>query len=467
MTQIALIDGIYSDEGADFRTSLPRNMIPVPKTQGISAGYLRPGDGLVKIGEGPGLDRGGIVWNGSPYRVMGGNLVRQSVDGVMTVLGTISGLDYACFDYSFDRLAIAAGGNLYYWNGSTLVTVGDTDLGIVRDVVWCDGYFMTTDGTSLIVTELTDPTSINPLKYGSSEADPDPIVALVKLRNEIYALNRYTIEQFNNVGGENFPFERNEGAQIQRGTVGTHCATAYMEALAFVGSGRNESPAIYLGINGSSQKISTREIDTILEDYNEHELSQTVLEVRAFKNHQLLYVHLMDQTLVYDAAGSQAVGQAVWFTLDSSVVGKSRYRGRTFLWAYDSWSCADPTSNLIARADDSVSTHYGASIGWELCTGIVYNEGSGAIFHQLELVGLPGRVTLGADPVVWTSYSIDGETWSQERACSAGKLGDRTRRLTWLRQGMMRNWRIQKFRGTSDAHFAVARLEVKLEPLNV
>ena len=90
----------------------------------------------------------------------------------------------------------------------------------------------------------------------------------------------------------------------------------------------------------------------------------------------------------------------------------------------------------------------------------------GAIFHQLELVSLPGRVALGANPVVWTSYSIDGETWSQEKACSAGVQGDRTKRITWLKQGFMRNWRIQKFRGTSDAHISVARLEAQLEPLN-
>lgn len=466
MTQIAILDGIYTDGDGDFRTSLPRNMIPVPKAQGFSAGYLRPADGLVEIGTGPGFDRGGVVWRGVPYRVMGRNLVRQNTDGSADVLGPIAGEDYASFDYSFDRLAIAAGDNLYYWDESTLKQVTDVDLGAVKDVVWCDGYFITTDGVSIVVTELNDPFAINPLKYGSAEADPDPVVGLVKLRNEVYAVNRNTIEQFNNVGGDNFPFERNEGAQIQRGAVGTHCATAYMEALAFIGGGRNEAPAVWLGINGSSQKISTREIDTMLEDYSEADLSQSVLEVRSFKNHQLLYLHLMDQTLVYDGAASQAVGQAVWFQLDSGITKKSRYRGRSFLWSYDQWTCADPTSTSLARVDDSISTQYGNVIGWEFGTGIIYNESAGAIFHQLELIGLPGRVALGADPVVWTSYSIDGVTWGQERACAAGKLGDRTRRLTWLRQGMMRNWRIQKFRGTSDAHFSVARLEAKLEPLN-
>ena len=83
-----------------------------------------------------------------------------------------------------------------------------------------------------------------------------------------------------------------------------------------------------------------------------------------------------------------------------------------------------------------------------------------------DLVGLPGRVPLGADPVIWTSYSLDGETWSQERAISAGRQGQRRKRLVWLGQGSMEQWRIQRFRGTSDAHLSVARLEAQLEALN-
>jgi hypothetical protein len=439
--------------------------MPVPKQNGISNGYLRPAEGIVTFGAGPGIDRGGINWNGVCYRVMGSNLVRVNADGSVDTLGTIAGSDQVTFDYSFDNLIIVGGGNLYYYNG-TLTQVTDADLGTAIDGLWVDGYTMTTDGEFLIVTDLNNPVAINPLKYGSSEADPDPIVGLLKLRNEVYALNRYTIEQFNNVGGGLFPFERNEGAQIQRGAIGTHAAIVYLESIAFLGSARNEAPAVWLGQNGSSTKISTREVDTILEGYTEAELSQVVLEVRVFRSHQLLYVHLPQQTLVYDAAASEVVQQPAWFNLGSSIVGDSIYRARNFVWCYDQWLCADPTSSALGVMDDAMSTHYGQVIGWEFGTQIIYNDSFGAIFHQLELVALPGRVALGSDPVIWTSYSIDGENWSQERPCKAGKQGDRIKRLVWLRQGHMRNWRIQKFRGTSDAHVSFARLEAQLEPLN-
>lgn len=464
--QINILSGIYTDAAPDFRRSYPVNMIPVPIEQGISNGYLRPADGIRQVGTGPGLDRGAINWNGVLYRVMGNNLCRIDSSGTVTTLGNIPGIEHVSMDYSFDRLAIVGGGNLYYWNGTTLTQVTDPDLGIVFSVVWIDGYFMLTDGKSLIVTDLADPTSINPLRYGSSEADPDPINGLLRLSNEVYALNRNTVEVFDDIGGTGFPFQRVSGAQLDRGSIGTHSSCIYMDQIAFVGSTRSESPAVWIGKNSNVSKISTREIDTILQSYSELQLSQSVVETRVDKSHQFLYIHLPDQTLVYDGAASQKVQDSVWYVLSSSVVGRAKYRAQSIIWCYDQWNVGDPTSNAIGVLDDTISTHYGQVIGWEFGTNITYNDSNGAIFHQLELVCLPGRVAFGADPVVWTSYSIDGETWSQEFTCSAGKQGDRLKRITWLRQGHMRNWRIQKFRGTSDSHVAFARLEAQIEALN-
>lgn len=120
-------------------------------------------------------------------------------------MGSVLGSGYCNFDYSFDYLAINSSPYLYLYSPEKgLKQVTDGDLGKVKDVVWIDGYFMSTDGEFLVVTELTDPFAVNPLKYGSSEADPDPINALFKLRNEVYALNRYTIEVFDNVGVKTF-----------------------------------------------------------------------------------------------------------------------------------------------------------------------------------------------------------------------------------------------------------------------
>lgn len=465
--QIPILNGIYTDGVADFRVSYPINLVPIPKEHGISKGYLRPAEGAVANGTGPGVSRGGINWNGVCYRVMGTKLVSVAEDGTVTTLGDVGGSGQVVFDYSFDRLAIASGGNLFYWDGTTLTQVTDPDLGGVIDFCWAAGYFMTTDGTSLVVTELNDPLSVNPLKYGSSEANPDPVNSVMYLRNEVYAVNRYTIEVFDNVGGEFFPFQRIKGAQIQRGSVGTHASCVFMEVIAFLGSGQKETPGVYLGANATSTKISTQEIDTLLQAYTEDQLADVILEDRSNKSHLHLWVRLPDRTLVYDAAASQVLEEAVWFTLTSAIETFSAYRAKDLVWCYGKWLVGDSASSSVGYLDGSVSSHFGDVVRWEFGTLIVYNVGRGAIVHDLELVCLPGRAAFGADPQISTSYSNDGETWSQDKFIRSGKLGERNKRLLWLQQGSMRNWRIQRFKGDSKAFLSIARLEARMEGLNV
>jgi len=465
VTQIPILSGIFTDNGPDIRTAYPVNLIPVPTTSGISAGYLRPADGIVTFGTGPGIDRGGVNWRGECYRVMGTSLVKVAADGSVTTLGDVGGSGLVTFDYSFDRLAVASSGSLYYWNGTTLTLVTDPDLGTVNDFVWVDGYFMTTDGEYLIVTELNDPTQINPLKYGSSEADPDPVVALLKVRNEVYALNRNTIEVFDNVGGDFFPFQRIEGAQIMKGTVGTFACCVYLDAVAFLGGGRNETVSVFLGANSGTIKIATREIEVLLKSYTEAELATVKMEAKADEGHQHLWIHLPDRTIVYDAAASSALGQPVWFTLTSGIAGFSEYRARNLVWAYDKWLVGDTAAANVGYLSDTISSQYGAITRWEFGTLILYNDGRGAIIYDLELVGLTGRVAFGLNPQIATSYSLDGQTWSQENYIRVGGQGNRAKRLRWLRQGGMRNWRIQRFRGDSQAHATFLRLEAAIEPL--
>lgn len=465
--QVPILNGIYVDASPDFRTSYPVNLVPVPKATGISEGYLRPAEGLEAFAVGPGVDRGGINWNGVHYRVSGSKLIRINNDAghTVNVLGDVGGSGQVTLDYSFDVLAIASGGILYYWDGATLTSVTDPDMGNVVDFKWISGYFLATDGTNLVVTELNDRYAVNPLKYGSSEADPDPVLSVDELRNEAYALNRYTIEAFQNIGGDNFPFARVDGAQVPRGIIGTHAYTQFLNTFAFVGSGRNEAPSVYLMTSADTVPLATREIDLILQGFTETQLSTIVVDARVDKGHEHLLIHLPDRTLVYDAGASKAVGEPVWFILSSALVGYSTYRARNLVWVYDRWLAGDPTTTSVGELVTDNSFHYGVEVGWQFGVLVLYAEGNDGIVHEMELVCLPGRVNAGSDPDVWTSYSMDGETWSQERSKKLGKRGERRKRVAWRTQGTIRHYRMQRFRGTSLGHVPMVRLEMAIEPL--
>lgn len=460
--QIPIISGIATS-GADFRSAYPLNLIPVPKATGLSEGYLRPAEGIVKYADLPGIDRGGWVWNGVHYRVAGNSLI-SIVGGVVSVIGAVEGQDFCTFTEDFNRLAINGGESLYYWDGYTFSQVTDPDLGAVLSVVWVDGYFVTTDGDALVSTEINDPFAVNPLKYGSSEINPDPVVGLVKIRNEIYAVNRHTVEIFQNVGGSGFPFARINGAQIMKGAVGARAACEFMGGLAMLGGGKNEAPAIWLGGGGNAQKISSREVDDVLRGYTEADLASVVLEARVDRGHEWLYIHLPDQTLVFDGTGTAVAGNPVWFILRSA---SGPYRARSFVWLDGAWYSGDPTEPLCGIMVDNSSSHYDDVVPWEFSTPINYNEGRGALINEIELVCLTGNVAVGDDPRVSTSYSLNGESWSQPRYTRAGTNGQLAKRIVWFQQGMFSNWRIQRFQGDSRAHLAIARLEAKIEGLAV
>jgi hypothetical protein len=463
--QIPILNGVYTDNSSDYRMSYPVNLIPIAQDTGINTGYLRPAYGLSHFTNTSGIYRGGINWRNEFYAVAGSDLIKVAENGTVLTLGTVANDGGAVkFDYSFDRLSIQSSNKLYYFNGS-LSLVTDSDLGAVLDHVWADGYFVTTDGTSLVVTELTDPSEVNPLKYGSSESDPDPIKGLLRSRREVYALNRHTIEVFSNIGGELFPFQRVDGAQIQKGCVGTWAKCVFMDSIAFVGSGRNEQIGVYMALNGNAEKISSNEIDTILNSYSESELSDCYVECINFKGQNLLYIHLNDRTLLFNYTASKLLSVLVWSVLTSAIYEYSQYRARYFVNCYNKWLCGDNLNNRLGYLNDELSSHYGDDVRWQFGTLITYNEGNGALFNELELVALTGRTAFGENPQISTQYSIDGQTWSNDQFINSGKQGERLKRLTWFRQGVMRNIRMQRFRGDTQSFVTFARLEAQLEPL--
>ena len=70
--QVPISSGIYTDNAANYRTSYPVSLVPVPKQTGVAAGYLKKADGITALNteERSGVDRGGINWRGVCYRLI-------------------------------------------------------------------------------------------------------------------------------------------------------------------------------------------------------------------------------------------------------------------------------------------------------------------------------------------------------------------------------------------------------------
>lgn len=460
--QIPLLAGITATEQADFNLSYPVNLEPVPIDSGISAGYLRSAAGAITLAGGPGVERGGIVWNNTHYRVMGTKLV--SVSGAtVTELADVGAGGPVGLDYGFGRLAIQSGTSLYFWDGSALTQVTDPDLGQCLDVVWYKGQYFSTDGNYIVAMDINNPLSVNPLKYGSAESDPDMVTGMIKVRDELLAFGGNTVEFFDYVGGSGFPLRANPGATIPVGCVGPRAKCLFAQSAAFVGGGRNQGIGVWAVGSGTAQKLSSRTVDDILSA--EQNAAGIELEARVSRDEERLYVHLTSQSLVYYKSASQAAGKPVWGILKSGRGTGKAYRLRHPVLCDGKWIVGDTETSNLGTLTDDTGSHFGEAVGWRFDTQLLYNQAKGAIIHSLELTGLPGRGSQSPAPSAYISYTDDGETWSMERAARLGLAGARRKRTIWNPHKRFRNYLGLRFRGDSDSLAGWAALEAEIEPL--
>ena len=452
--QVPIQSGVRSSK-AGYATSYPVNLQHEVRESGISKGQIVTARGIKEFATGPGSDRGGAVFKGKHYRVMGSKLVRVDSDGTITQIGEVGGDGRpVSFAQDFDRLAIRSAEKLYYWDETTLLKVADFDLGKVFDVDWIDGYFVTTDGEFLVVTDLLDPTSVDALKYGSAESDPDPVTGVEVFEEELYGFGRYSVQVYRNVGQTGFPFQNIKGATISVGCVSADAKVRMGQTLAFVGGGRDEPIGLYILGAGQATRISPPEIDEMLEMVDPQTI---VLEARVFGDEQHLIIHLDDRAITLSARAAGETGGNAWHIAHSGYF--KRYRARHAVYVYGKQICGDPTSSKLGILTHDVDTHYGETIHWQFDAGLLFDDGKGMIVREVELFGRkPDKPS-----TIWLSMTRDGETYSDE----VGRqfAGKRAERMQWRPNCRVDALAGFKFRGTGRV--AIARCEINGEGLSV
>lgn len=468
---IPVMAGVYVDDKPDVRVALPYNMVPVPGQEGVADGYLRQADGISLLGTGPGVDRGGHVWDGVHYRVMGTRLVSVSATGMVTDIGDVGGTGPVRLANSFDRLGIVSNGFLWLYDGATLLKVTNVNIPAnLIDGVWIDGYWIVTDGEDMAASTLADPEIFNADSYSGTDR-PDPIKALLKINNELHVVSRSFIDVFQNSGDSTgFPFKRVNGAVITKGALGTRTACVFNNTVALLGCGtsagnpdQKEVPSVYAAANASTVRIASMEVDRTLAGYTEDELADAFVEAVIDIGCELLFIHLPDRTLVYDAIASAKSQYPVWHVRGSGLDDFSRYRAHYITRAFGAWVVADPDSEALGVWDPTQSQHYGEVSRWEFHTGMLRNGTKGAVMHKLSLLGLTGVVASGSG--ISTAHTEDGVNYSMERYVSSGEAGERKKRIEWRKLGNWHGYRIQRFRGDSGSRLAVLSVDAEISPL--
>lgn len=457
-TVITLIKGDRIGTETDYRDALMVNMYAVDEPRLGVAGYLLTYPGLTKYSDVLGADRAGVYNERftEHYRVSGNKFISVDENGIASEIGTFSGSKQVSMPYSFNTQAIVGDGKYYLYdsvNGYRQVT--DPEVGSPIDATWIDSYYFFTDGEFLYHTDINNESSIDPLKFATAEFSPDPTLGVGKTQdNKVIAFGRYSIEYFQNVATDNFAFTRIPTRAQKIGIVATH-AKVESDGVWYIAGGRkSDSVGVFIVNIGSSDKISTREIDKIFQKYTEPELSNIRMEARTDDNINFIIIHLPDETLCFNVNVAKKFGRELaWSILKSDVAGNDQYRAingvfdaRNVKWIY-----GDKNENVLAYLDDNSAVQYNKKIETIFYTPFLRLEQQS--IDKIEIDTIPGQSSVD-DANVFMSLTYDGVTYGKEWINKYGEPNNYQTRFIFRRLGYVRDWVGFKFRAVSNSRMA-------------
>lgn len=332
----------------------------------------------------------------------------------------------------------------------------------IIDACFMAGYVMVTDGIDVWCSSLTNLTFF-PGFFGSAEYDPDGITAIFKLNNQLYIHGQYTTQTMANTGGNNFPFTAQQSYTFDIGCVSRQTMCPYNRTLAWIGGGRNMPFGVWWLNGNAPNKISSAAVDYEIAQLTAAQVAVVTLEAISFEDSELLYVHLPDKTLVFDAIASTALGLKFWTQLNSGAANTDFYRARNFVRFNGMWACGDLADNRVGFLDGTTGGHYGAPVMHRTSSPMVMLPLASAGLREVELKCVTGQA--GDDSRIGLEYSGDGIRWSQIRYRSAATRGGYARRPRW-RPGALTFGKLQiRISHVTTRHVTWFLVDTELEPL--
>lgn len=435
--------GFYQSESLPLSAQRCIGLFPVlPQTANANsqiALFNTPGQkAFTSLG---GINRGQHEMGEINFSVNGNALYQVNENQTSTLIGTIEGSGIVSMADNGDKLVIVVpSGKSYVYDGLTLVEITDIDFRTSDTVSFKDGYFLFTasDGTVFFNSALNDPLNYRALDFGTAEINPDRIVASHVTHNELFIIGTETIELFQNIGGADFPFQRIQGANIQKGAHAKFGIVGLDETFAFVGGGFNESSAIYQVANSSRAiKISTQAIDDAIQKFTKEEISNCIAMTYFDRGSQIaLFTFESDRipskTFAYNVSTSKLSGIPIWSEFQTGV-SDNRWNVNSISLVYGKL-LAGTTEGEIVELDKNTYTDLGEPIKRQFTTGSLTNQDSPLFVPEI-ILWLEAGVGLtsgnGVNPQVSMDYSDNARIFGNDRLRSIGKLGEYGHQTSW------------------------------------
>jgi hypothetical protein len=375
-------------------------------------------------------------------------------------------------------LLVITNSNAYTWDGSgPLESVSDNDLPArVSSPIYKDGYFIVidVDTDDFYISAFEDPTTWNALDFGSAREKPDLSVAAAVDGNYLWILGTETAQAYYNSGNADFPYTLITNSTKKIGVLSPYTITESRFGLFFLATSQHGGRFIYL-INGlQGQKISSDDIDYVLEGIED------VADVTAY-----IYEYEGKAFYVLNFGPSSADPSKRSFTYVYNINAgqwEKREDGRGEAWPFDGCGALNGVPYFLSdgRIYAFTKENYrfldtgGATFSNipRIRTTQVYHNND----HYIEWLELVIDVTVGEEKkedflptpdelYMEVRFSDDGYNYGDWLQLPLGLYGERNKRLTLHGLGISRK-RIFQFRYSGNSYFAIIAAYANVRVLN-
>jgi hypothetical protein len=326
--------------------------------------------------------------------------------------------------------------------GSALSAVADADCP-GGHAAWQDGYFLhTVPNTGQFAISGLNDVTYDPLDVATAEGRPDNLVMILSVNRLIWLFGQQTTEVWWNSGNADFPFQRNESAFIETGTVSAGTCVRVGGSVAWVGNDERGRGTVWHAQGFQPVRISTHAVERALASYaNLAQASAFAYQQGGHEFYQLS-VPTSDSdsggTWVYDFSTGQ------WHERTYlSTTGEEPHRACCGTVAFGEVVVGDREDGRLYTYDLAYYTDDGQPIRRMRQSPHVSQGEKRVRFNSFELQAEPGvglTSGQGSAPVVLLSWSDDGgHTWSNEHEASMGAVGEYRTRIKWRRLGVARD----------------------------
>jgi hypothetical protein len=355
------------------------------------------------------------------------SLYRIKEDLSVQNLGSILGSSVCTFASSIYYTAIVSDGRLYLYDGTTLTQVIIPDNGRATNVTNLDNYLVIgIKGTNRFYWLLPGENTINPLSFASAERNPDDIVAVHSLGDELWLFGQTTSEVYASSGNFTAPFVRISGRVYLTGCLAAASIAASTKdtvpGLLWV-SNNNE---VFLS-QGNPIKISNESVEELLKSSN-------IVNAWTFKaaKHDFFILSTDAATLVFDLTTDtwcrwSTYGQPNWAALEGLQINDNTY----VINGYD-----NTISKLSANNSDGSADFLVCELSGSLLT---QSSKPAPLFTVDAFMNYGFSSSYTVQPLVELRWSDDlGNTWSDYVQGQIGSRGSYDTFVSFRSLGLIR-----------------------------